>query len=318
MGIQYLNSYIKNNVSNNSIQKISLFNLYNKIISVDISIYLYKFMNDGDLIENFYNMLCTFHYYNIYPIFVFDGKPPPEKNNLIERRKNEKNIAKIKFDKLKDKLNNNEIKETNEIYEIKNIMDSLKKKFNKLNYNDIDDIKKLISAFNYIYIQAESEADNICAKLVENNIAYACLSEDMDMFLYGCKRVLRYFSLTNHCAIIYNLYDILNELNISFKDFKEICILSGTDYNCENKKYNFYKLIKFYNMYKISNYNNFYLWLQDNTELNTNIKSLNNISDMFLLNNIEIEKYNIQIQKNYLLDYKCIENILTPRGFIFV
>ena len=216
MGIQYLNSYIKNNVSNNSIQKISLFNLYNKIISVDISIYLYKFMNDGDLIENFYNMLCIFHYYNIYPIFVFDGKPPPEKNYLIERRKNEKNIAKIKFDKLKDKLNNNEIKETNEIYEIKNIMDSLKKKFNKINNNDIDDIKKLISAFNYIYIQAESEADNICAKLVENNIAYACLSEDMDMFLYGCKRVLRYFSLTNHCAIIYNLYDIFNDISMPF------------------------------------------------------------------------------------------------------
>ena len=36
MGIQFLNSYIKKNTSTKSLEKITLFRLYNKIIAVDI------------------------------------------------------------------------------------------------------------------------------------------------------------------------------------------------------------------------------------------------------------------------------------------
>ena len=60
---------------------------------------------------------------------------------------------------------------------------------------------------------------------------YACLSEDMDLFIYGCPRVLRYLSLLNEIVVIYYLDTILKDLDISFIEFKEICILSGTDYN---------------------------------------------------------------------------------------
>ena len=69
--------------------------------------------------------------------------------------------------------------------EIIESMVSLKKKFTKLKYSDIKKVKELISAFGFTYIQANCEADIICGKMVVKNIAYACLSEDMDMFLYG-------------------------------------------------------------------------------------------------------------------------------------
>ena len=32
--------------------------------------------------ENMYLMLSIFRYYNVIPIFVFDGKPPPEKKRV--------------------------------------------------------------------------------------------------------------------------------------------------------------------------------------------------------------------------------------------
>ena len=53
----------------------------------------------------------------------------------------------------------------------------------------------------------------------------------MDLFLYGCPRVLRYLSLINNTVIIYHLHSILNDIELTFNEFKEICVISGTDYN---------------------------------------------------------------------------------------
>ena len=55
MGIQYLNSYIKKNVGHDSLVKVSLKMLENKVIAVDISIYLYRYLSEGDLFENIYH-----------------------------------------------------------------------------------------------------------------------------------------------------------------------------------------------------------------------------------------------------------------------
>ena len=42
------------------------------------------------------------------------------------------------------------------------------------------------------YYESEGESDYVCAKMVKQKIAFACMSEDMDMFVYGCPKVLRY------------------------------------------------------------------------------------------------------------------------------
>ena len=162
-------------------------------------------------------MLSIFVYYDINAIFVFDGKPPLEKKELLEKRVIDKIKARVKYQELEKHLSTCDNYEKEEIREIQESMTSLKKKFNKLKYSDIKKVKELISAFGYTYIQADSEADIICGKMVTKNIAYACLSEDMDMFLYGCHRVIRYLSLLNHSAIMYDLKNILIELNLTFK-----------------------------------------------------------------------------------------------------
>ena len=53
------------------------------------------------------------------------------------------------------------------------------------------------------------EADELCAKLVVKK-AFACLSEDMDMFVYGCPKVLRYLSLLNETVVVYTQKDMLD------------------------------------------------------------------------------------------------------------
>ena len=66
----------------------------------------------------------------------------------------------------------------------------LAKKFIRIKNHEIRDIKMLFSSYGISYIEAIGEADRWCAKLVSSGRAYACVSEDMDMFAYGCPFVL--------------------------------------------------------------------------------------------------------------------------------
>ena len=98
MGIKHLNRFFRNTIPN-SMKFVSIAELSGKKIAIDISIYLYKYVSDGNLIENIYLMLSIFTHYNIIPIFIFDGKPPNEKKECIQKNEFDRNhlILKIKI-----------------------------------------------------------------------------------------------------------------------------------------------------------------------------------------------------------------------------
>ena len=316
MGIQNLNSFIRKKTEIDSIKKLDLSCLSGKIIAIDTSIYLYRFLSENALLENMYIMLSLFRYYNINSIFVFDGKPPEEKSKIIEKRNNDKNIAENKYKILEKKLKyikNDENKE-----EIIENMNSLKKKFIRVKFSDIRKVQELIIAFGSCYIEAESEADEICARLVIKKYAYACLSEDMDLFVYGCPRVLRYLSLINQSVVIYYLDKILIDLNMSLKEFKEICVISGTDNNfTAGNITNLNKTLQYFKEFKKTSQIEFYTWLDCNTNYIDNIYKLYNIYNMFITENIQLKKYNLDLKKNKY-DENKIKELMKPEGFIFL
>jgi flap endonuclease-1 len=319
MGIRLLNKYIKTNCKN-GVSVIKMEDLRGKYIAIDTSIYLYRFLQEEVLLENFYLLLSLLKFYNITGIFVFDGKPPEEKYKLIEKRNNVKEEAREKYRELEQKISkiNDSEYEKEEKNILQNEMDQLKKKFVKLERYHIDSIKKLITAFGESYIDADCEADQLCAKLVIKKIAYACLSEDMDLFLYGCPRVLRYLSLLNESMVLYNLSEILKELQISLSDFRQICVLSGTDYNNDNNGLDLYKSVEFYKNYKNDEKNNnidFYTWLDNNMKGLINIIELYVINNMFLLDNVNLKRYKIN---RTIIDKDNIKEIMKKDGFIFV
>ncbi len=86
MGIKHLNKFLRDEAQK-SIKFISLAELSGKKIAVDISIYMYKYASDGTLLENMYLMLSTMRHYDIVPVFIFDGKPPPEKKGSFVKTK---------------------------------------------------------------------------------------------------------------------------------------------------------------------------------------------------------------------------------------
>lgn len=329
MGIKNLNRFLRNNCGD-AIKFISIEELSGKKIAIDISIYMYKFAADNTLIENIYLMLSIFRYYNIIPIFVFDGKPPAEKKELLEKRKKDKKDAEKEYYKLSDQLNNNNLDEYDK-QEIINNMDLLKKQFIYINKDKIDSVKNLIRAYGATYYDAPEEADELCASLVIKNKVWACLSEDMDMFVYGCPRVLRYLSLLNHTAVIYNLDEILNNLGIKQKELREICVLSGTDYNMNinnsnntNEIPNLYKTLKYFKKYKKSDkYEiiSFYDWLNNNSNYIENNIILNKIYKMFDISETQIHNKIQVFDKIKIINgpiiYSDIKKILSEDGFIF-
>jgi 5'-3' exonuclease len=331
MGIRHLNRYLRDHCPN-SIRVMSMADLSGKQIAVDISIYLYKYESENMLLENMYLMLSIFRHHNVIPIFIFDGKPPPEKKELLIKRKEDKQEARQEYNKLKKCLDNNEQFDETDKQEIIATMDQLKKQFIHISKSKIESVKDLIRAYGATYYDAPGEADELCALLVLKKKVWACLSEDMDLFVYGCTRVLRYFSLINHGVVLYYMKGILEELDISQNDFREICILSGTDYNINsnNNDINLTNTIKWFNKYKPPKTTNtnkankellsFYEWLQANSDYITNIDLLKTINEMFDLSikHGQLDNFcNIKIINGPIMD-QCIEDIMREEGFIFM
>ena len=319
MGIKNLNRLLRESCPE-SIRCINMSELSGKRIAVDISIYLYKYEAENALLENMYVMLSIFRYYNIIPIFIFDGKPPPEKKSLLLKRKEDREEAKLEYNKLKQQL---EITEDNNKQEILNSMEQLKKQFVQINKDKIEKVKSLIRAHGALYYDAPGEADEVCALLVIKKKVWACLSEDMDLFVYGCTRVLRYFSLIGHTVVLYYTKGILDELNMTQQEFKEICILSGTDYNIKTTE-NAVSLkltIKHFKNFKETNINDksFYEWLIDNTTYITNLDLLVKINNIFNLdtNNKKISVFNNALIVNGPIRQNEIESIMAEEDFIF-
>jgi len=336
MGIRYLNRFFKEEATQ-AIKLMSLKQLSGKKIAIDISIYMYKYASENSLIENIYLLLSVLRHYNIIPIFIFDGKAPDEKRELLQKRKEDKKAAEEEYAILKNKLIINEDMDEIEKQEIITNMDLLKKKFVNISRKDIEMVKRLIRAYGATYYDAPGESDEICALLTIKGKVWATLSEDMDMFVYGCPRVIRYMSLLNHTAVLYDTKSILEILGITQKDLREICVLSGTDYNSvveETKNSpNLYNTLKYFKKYfkakmKEENnpdqYNNqqnieFYDWLVSNTNYIQDLELLQKIYDIFDLtkNHQNIKKFeDIKITNSIMVKEEIVE-ILKTDGFIF-
>ena len=326
MGIKHLNRFLREEAQD-SIKFISLAELSGKKIAVDISIYMYKYASEGTLLENMYLMLSTMIHYNIVPVFIFDGKPPPEKKELLQKRKEDKQEAEKEYNQLKKQLENKTIDDV-EKQEVINNMDILKKKFIHIGKTEIDSVKRLIRAYGATYYDAPGEADELCALLVIKNKVWACLSEDMDMFVYGCNRVLRYLSLLNKTVVLYDTKDILNSLGITQKELREICVISGTDYNYNENKTDdnskkgssLYKTLAYFKKYHKENSEmGFYKWLRENTDYIQDYENLLNIYNLFELNQEHTHLTifeNIKIINGPIIK-EDIRNIIKIEGFIF-
>ena len=295
MGIKLLNRFLLDNCTKKAIYKTNFKEFQNKTIVIDASIYIYKFVSDGLLIENLFVMVSILLHYKIVPIFIFDGKPPAEKMELLEQRKLKKIQAKEQYNVLKIQCENSDI-DQEDLQEIKDKMDVLKKQFVRISMKHIQTAKTLLQSYGITYYEANGEADRLCASMVISGKAWACISDDMDMLVYGCTRVIRQISLLNRTCVFYDMNTILYDLQMDQDLFRQIVVLSGTDYNIHVKT-SLHETIKWFYEYQkentadnsVSHKKNyetpFYDWLCVNTKYIENKEMLINTYHMFCIEN---------------------------------
>ncbi len=301
MGVKQLNKLIR---LHTNLKTIRMCDLCGKTISIDIMIYMYKYLATNSLLENMYSLCILCMHNNITPLFIFDGEKPKEKTDELNRRRENRRKAWEKYDSILNNLKDDELNS----FEVKKELSKLKRQCVKVKHTHIEDVKKLITCFGMTYIVADGEADKLCAELVIHKKAYACMSDDMDLFMYGCPVVLRLFNVQRKTLIVYKLNDILNSLKMGLNDFKIMCILSGTDYNINYNKNSIFKIYKNYLLYvKKYNANNFLEWIVKQKN-NYDINDIYNTLELFYVNR-NIKDY--QVQQNSFVDkinlYKLLE-----------
>lgn len=312
MGIPTLNNFLQKSCKS-AIESVHLSALKGKKIVIDTSIFLYKYESNGNLLEQFYLLIITLKKYKITPLFIFDGKIPFDRKEVFQKRKEEKIDAINKYNELKELIDNG-----NNSHELLNQLKNLQKKAVTMNSNKINTIKLLFTYFGVCYQEAPGEADILCAQLVKDKLVYACLSEDMDMFAYGCPRVLRYLSLVNHSVIMYDYDKILSILNIESSHLLDLCILCGTDYNVNqinaDKKFHYW-FEKYLRFSKSNSTQSFYEWLKEEGE-NINEEKIISIKEIFN-HKINISDITSEEIKNGLIMEKELKELLQTDGFIF-
>jgi flap endonuclease-1 len=185
MGIKHLNQFV-NRECPGAIKTIPFTDLAGKVVAVDASIYMYRFAADEALLENMYSMVRMFQLSGIIPVFIFDGKPPDEKRNILNKRQRLKRIAEMHYNEMKLILERDLSSQTSDN---EHALKMLKRKFVRLHDADFERVKTLLQALGVNYIVAPGEADAMCAQMVLKRKAHACASDDSDMFVYGCPRV---------------------------------------------------------------------------------------------------------------------------------
>ena len=323
MGIKNLNRYLRDKCSDTSIYKTDLNAFSNKTLVIDTSIYLYQFIGDNALMENMYLFISIMKSCKITPIFIFDGKPPQEKRDLIKERGLKKKLAENKFNELSKTLEDKQLNEDQRrIVEVE--LDVLKRQFIRVQDTDIVNVKKLMDAYGVVYYDAPNEADELCAYFVKTGLAHGCISDDMDMFLYGCPIVLRNFSLLNQSVLCYDTSNILKELDMTETQFREVLVISGTDYNTKmettlHETLKWFHQYKNYIQYSISNnkqYYGFYLWLTKNTKYIKDFHSLVKIHQLFVIDESNFDIHNYQFIKKEE-NTQQLQEIMSEVGFIF-
>lgn len=203
--------------------------------------------------------------------------------------------------------------------EMLNEMEKLKKQFIYIKESDYKAVKQILDNSGIHWIDAPGEADELCAHFMHTGQVYACLSEDMDMFAYGCCRVMRHFSLLKHNVLFYDLEQILCQLQMNMQEFRQVVVLSGTDYNKEETT-NLYDSIQWFFAYKRSTIMcedeppTFYEWLSNNTNYIRNMDTLLATYKMFKHKNMMFDCPGNQKKENK----EHLIELLGHDGFVFI
>lgn len=222
----------KNNV-------ISLDDLKGKIITVDVSILLYKAKyamsskNKNPVIRYFTQFIRRFFEIGTLPIMVFDGTPTKLKINTNEER-NKKNDGVLKeIKELEEKVSSMSL-DSLELSFYYDRISNLKKRISIApTKEDTDKLKKLFELLSIPYYVVDGhDAENLCSYINKKGYADYIISNDSDVFAFGGMNMIYDYKNYTKSFKCHYLINILSSLKFnSVSQLINYAILVGNDYN---------------------------------------------------------------------------------------
>jgi flap endonuclease-1 len=233
MGIRGLNTCILKTAPE-SIKTVNWQTFENKQVGIDITCFLYRAIASRlapiDIIAA---QVANFKQLKITPFYVFDGKPPSEKDGVVTKRRADRNDALEICKKLKAELANttDEIIREKLSFKIREI----EEKNPVLTHEIKDEIKRFLYATGTQFVTATSESDSLLAYMFKRSMIDAVVSLDLD-FIARSTLLLVPKNIETNVGETWYLYDpvkIRRALRLSETKFVQFCVLIGSDYTPE-------------------------------------------------------------------------------------
>ena len=227
-------------------EKTALASFSSRVVAIDAYNALYQFLStirgsDGmplaDLEGRTTSHLSGLLYRNanflsmgIKPVWVFDGKPPSLKTVEIERRRQIKMDAAVKYDMAVAEGDEESARK------FAQMTTSLKDWM-------VDQAKEMLDLFGIPHVQAPSEGEATAAHLTTTGQAWASASQDYDSILFGAQRLVRNFTNNGRRKVanrnfyisvepeLILLKNVLESTGISREQLVDVGIMMGTDFN---------------------------------------------------------------------------------------
>lgn len=258
MGIKGLGSWLRKTVPE-TIHEVPFKSFSGQRLAVDASIYLYKFIcvtnsMSGNYFDMFLNFILWFRVNNVRPVFVFDGKAPPQKDKTKAERKANKEKLQNKVLELESLIE--EIQESKEIpdelfFRIdqalelnsreeprRKIVSMLNEKYKKtssqcinITTQDTQNIKDLLTYLGFPWVQSEYEAEKTCCWLCNHGYVKGVVTADSDVLAYGVELWISDIKAYSDTCKIIRYQDVLISSELTKEQFVDFCIMCGTDYN---------------------------------------------------------------------------------------
>lgn len=208
MGIKNLLKLIERN-SEVAINKRSHSDYSGKIIAIDGSISIYQWVSVGNVrkivnskgkkinhIQGTFYRTAKMILSGITPVYVFDGAPPELKSVVMKKRKEARDVGK-------------QLRVPREVFA---------------------ECQYLLNLLGVPVVQSVSEAEAQCAYLSKIGYVHGVATSDSDLLAFGGKLLIRGMDSSGKTLTEINLDILLEQLELSYDQFVDLCIILGSDY----------------------------------------------------------------------------------------